>query len=216
MPSIEPALLGRMWPNAQRKTVEGFCELSPEIFAELGITSARRLKHFMGQISHESDGASLPGMRESLFYTTPQRLCKVWPKRFPTIESAIPYLRNERKLADKVYSGRMGNRPGTSDAFDFRGGGFLQNTGREMYLKLSERTGIDLVGNPDLINDLGINIRCAAIEFCSPAILRQADNDNAENVSRLINTGTINPAIKVVGLDERIQWTNRWGRALAA
>lgn len=173
------------------------------------ITTDRRLKHFMGQISHESAGASLPGMRESLYYTTPQRLMKVWPRRFPTIESANPYLRNERALAAKVYNGRMGNRIGTDDGYNFRGGFLLQITGREMYEKLSKLVGIDLVGNPDLINDPRTNILCSVIEFCQPATLVAADNDNVDRVSRLINGGDNE-------LAERRIWTARWGKVLTA
>lgn len=209
MRAITPQILQSMWPKAPAKLVADFCVLSPPIFAHYGITTDRRLKHFMGQITHESAGASLPGMRESLYYTTPQRLMQVWPKRFPTIESAIPYLRNERKLAAKVYNGRMGNRVGTDDGYNFRGGGLLQNTGREMYERLSELVGIDLVGNPDLINDLKTNILCAVIEFCQPATLAAADNDNGDRVSRLINGGDN-------GLADRRVCTARWGRVLAA
>ncbi|MCY1745057.1 hypothetical protein [Ensifer sp. SL37] len=45
---------------------------------------------------------------ENLYYSA-ERLTQVWPSRFPTIASAKPFARNPRKLANKVYGGRMGN-----------------------------------------------------------------------------------------------------------
>jgi putative chitinase len=198
-----------MWPSAPSKLVNEFCGFAPDIFSKYGLNSDRRLKHFMGQISHESGGGSLPHMRESMFYTHAERLCEVWPTRFHSIAEATPYLRNEKALARKVYNGRMGNRPDTDDGYDFRGGGFLQNTGREMYAKLSKLTGIDLIGNPGLIDDTATNIRCAVIEFTQPATLAAADRDDTTGVTRCINGGTI-------GLKERMVWTAKWGRVLTA
>ena len=45
---------------------------------------------------------------EDLSYSA-KRLTQVWPKRFPTIESAAPYAHTPEALANKVYGGRMGN-----------------------------------------------------------------------------------------------------------
>jgi putative chitinase len=78
-----------------------------------------------------------------------------------------------------------------------------------MYEKLSKLVGIDLVGNPDLINDPRTNILCSVIEFCQPATLAAADNDNVDRVSRLINGGDNE-------LAERRIWTARWGKVPTA
>lgn len=210
MKTITVPMLQRMWTNAAPAFVAAFVALAPAIFEQYGINTDRRLKHFLGQISHETNGASLKGagMRESLYYTHSSAMMKAWPKRFPTEASTLPYLRNERALAAKVYNGRMGNREGTDDGYNYRGAGLLQNTGREMFEKLAKLTGIDLVNHPELIDDPKVNITCACIEFSSKC-LPAADRDDGDTVSRLVNGGDN-------GLKERRVWTARWGQVLAA
>lgn len=44
---------------------------------------------------------------------------------------AEDYVKNPKALANLTYNGRMGNRVGTNDGYDFRGSGFMQLTGRE-------------------------------------------------------------------------------------
>lgn len=106
--------------------------------------------YVMATAYHEV-GKNLVPIRENLYYTSASRIQKVWPRRFPTIASAQPYVKAAVKLANKVYNGRLGNREGTNDGWDYRGGGWVQTTGRELYAKVSRLTGIDLVGNPELI-----------------------------------------------------------------
>jgi len=59
---------------------------------------------------------------------------------------------------------RLGNRLGTNDAYDYRGAGFVQITGRNQYSRMQNALGalgqqIDLVGNPDLAAQPGIAIQ---------------------------------------------------------
>ena len=96
-----------------------------------------RLCHFMAQIGHECGGFTIK--RESLNYTTTARLRAVWPSRFPDDASARPYVRNEEKLAEKVYGGRLGNVK-KGDGFRYRGRGFVQITGRESYREMGQQT----------------------------------------------------------------------------
>jgi putative chitinase len=104
---------------------------------------------FLAQIAVESN--QLKRVEENLFYTTPERLMAVWPSRFKTKESALPYIRNPRKLGDKVYSGRMGNS--IDEGFKFRGRGLIQCTGKINYTAYSKDTYGDLrvLDNPDIL-----------------------------------------------------------------
>jgi hypothetical protein len=89
---------------------------------------------------------------ESLSYSA-ERMTQVWPSRFASIASAAPYARNPRALADKVYNGRMGNRLGSDDGYNFRGQGFSQTTGRDEYQRLGKLTGLDLINHPEILID---------------------------------------------------------------
>ena len=78
--------------------------------------------------------AKFTPQRENMSYSA-ARIREVWPSRFPTVADAKPYERQPVKLANKVYNGRLGNREGSNDGWDFRGGGLDQLTGRVNYRK---------------------------------------------------------------------------------
>lgn len=157
--------------------------------------NARRLAHFLAQISHESGGFF--HRVESLNYTSAARIQQMWPSRFPTVQSAEPFVRNERDLAEKVYGGRMGNdRPG--DGFKYRGRGLIQLTGRKTYHEYADRLGVDLVGQPDLAFAPETALRVAA-EYWAQRRLRGersmnalADDDKLRALTYRINGGFTN------------------------
>lgn len=158
--------------------------------------------HLLGQIAHESGGFMLTC--ENLNYRA-ETMCKVWPKRFPTIEDAMPFARNPEALAEKVYSGRMGNdNPG--DGAKFIGRGFIQLTGRDNYTAFSKA-----VDRPDVLDNPGIVETELAMEsaiwfFDKNGLFDVADGgvDDATitKITKRVNGGTH-------GLDDRIQWTKK-------
>lgn len=75
-------------------------------------------------VLHESAG--LTAVAEDLYYESPERLHQVFPRHFPSVVSAEPYVRNAYKLGQLVYGGLGG--------FDFRGRGLAQLTGRANYV----------------------------------------------------------------------------------
>lgn len=103
-------------------------------------------------------GGTMQPRRENMNYSA-KRLREVWPSRFRTDAEAQACARNPRALANKVYNGRMGNRPGTSDGWDFRGNGIGQITGRYNHEKWGKNLGIDLVNEPWLMEDLEVSVR---------------------------------------------------------
>ncbi len=92
----------------------------------------RWLAYMLATVFHET-GATMQPVTENLNYSA-ERLTKVWPSRFPTVASAEPFARNPRKLANKVYGGRMGNTA-PDDGWRYRGRGLPQITGKENYTK---------------------------------------------------------------------------------
>lgn len=118
-------------------------EVQPSKFSQ----GDRDIADWLPEILHES--TLLTRMEENLSYSA-QRLTQVWPGRFPTLASAVPFSYNPKALAEKVYGGRMGNvNPG--DGWTYRGRSPIQITGRENYAKVGQLMGQDLLTLPDLL-----------------------------------------------------------------
>jgi putative chitinase len=163
-----------------------------QILSKYGINDTPlRLSHFIAQIFAET--GALSTLIESLNYSSAKRLTAVWPKRFPTIAAAQPYVNNPQKLGDFVYGGRMGNsEPG--DGFRYRGRGLLQITGRDAYTRYCGELHFDLVGDPDLAFDPSHCLEVAAAEWAASgwhgkSCNELADDDNIIGVTYAINGG---------------------------
>jgi putative chitinase len=195
------AILKRLWPRAPQALIDAIIEHGPAIAEKYELTTPLRQAHFMAQISHESDGGTVT--QENMNYTTAKRIRDVWPSRF-TVESAQAYVRNPKALANKVYNGRMGNRTGTDDGYNFRGRGLLQLTGRESYTRVGKSVGLGLADDPDLVFKPPENsFRIAACEFKELKCLGAADADDIRLVTKRVNGGYI-------GLDSRKVWLAKW------
>jgi len=201
------AVLQRLWPHGDEKIpglVAAISASAGEVFARYGIDTPLLVAHVMAQISHEC-GAGREVV-ENLNYTA-ARIMQVWPKRFPTLSSAAPYASNPRALANKVYNGRMGNAQNSDDGWIFRGRGAAQTTGREGYQRLAKATGLDLVGDPDLVLSPDHFLACGVADFVSCGCLPFALADDVTGVTRRLNGGTI-------GLAARKAWLATWKAAL--
>jgi len=106
----------------------------------------RKLAYILATASHE---CAFRPITENLTYTSAARIKQVWPSRFPTVESAKPYVKSAQKLANLVYGGRMGNDE-KNDGWTYRGRGFCQITGYANYEKFNKLIGESLSAHPDL------------------------------------------------------------------
>ncbi len=174
-------MAGKTIPNAA-----AFGRGAAKHFPAYEITTPLRLAHFMAQVHVESAGFTR--LVEALGYSA-KRLTQVWPSRFPTLASAQPYANNPKALAEKVYSGRMGN--GLGDGWRFIGRSLKMITGRENYTKCAARTGLDLVNNPELAADPEHSIHIACDYWGAHCLNALADRDDAEGITRKINGGLI-------------------------
>jgi putative chitinase len=143
-----------------------------------GITTPRRIRHFIAQLAHECAG--FRALTENLNYSA-ERLCIVWPSRFPTLASAAPYARNPRPLANKVYGGRMGN-VGPDDGWKHRGRSPIMGTGRDFYSKAQDWTGLPLLEQPDLAAEPAIGAQLACDWWRVHGLNALADADAGERV----------------------------------
>lgn len=95
---------------------------------EFNIDNPDRLAAFLATLAVES--AELTRVSENMNYSTAQRIADVFPSRFPNAAKAAPYVGQPERLANVVYSNRMGNGPVESgDGWRFRGAGLIQTTG---------------------------------------------------------------------------------------
>ena len=176
-------------------------ELAPyfnETFDRWGIKTPRQQAAFLGQAGHES--GNFTKLEEGLSYAA-DRLMKIWPKRFPTMEIANKYARNPKALANFVYANRMGNRDETSgDGFRFRGAGWLQLTGHDNFYHASKGCGFDYVMNPDLVRTPKHAALTAGWFWATHDCNRLADASDWVSLTKKINGGTI-------GLDDRVRHT---------
>lgn len=201
------AALNALWPHGDEHILglkQGIIATSRDVFERYGLTSPLVIAHAMAQFSEEcGDGAEVV---ENLNYTSASRIVDVWPARFTTA-SAVAYVRNPQKLADKVYNGRMGNRPGSDDGYNYRGRGGAQTTGRIGYETLSKKVGLDLIANPDLVNDPAHFLECAVADFVICGCLPFAEKNDIRGVTHHLNGGYTN-------LADRQTWLKRWKIAL--
>lgn len=206
MPFIN--ILYNLWPSGDKLIPglrDGIAAAAPSVFPKYGINSNLLIAHLMAQCSLECGAGT--EVAENLNYSAP-RMCQVWPSRFPTVNSAIPYAHNPRLLGNKVYNGRMGNALNSNDGYNYRGRGATQTTGHDGYKALGAKMGMDLLTNPDLVNDPAHFLECGVADFVLCGCLPWAIADNITQVTHHLNGG-------YTGLNDRITWLRRWKAALA-
>lgn len=192
-----------MITKEQLKSITGIADDAKltQLFAGITKTAEKysintnlRMCHFLAQILHES--GNFVAVKENLNYSA-EGLTKTFPKYFPTNESAIAYAKKPEKIANKVYSNRMGNGDETSgDGFKFCGKGYIQITGKENYTALAKDTGIDCVNHPELLLLPENAIISAGWYWNSRKLNAFADADDIVTITKKINGGTI-------GIDDR-------------
>lgn len=170
-----------------------------ETFDRWGITTIRQQSAFIGQCGHEC--GNFTKLEEGLSYAA-DRLMKIWPKRFPTMEIANKYARNPKALANYVYANRMGNRDEASgDGFRFRGSGWLQLTGHDNFYHAGKACGVDFVMNPDLVRTPKYAALTAGWFWATHNCNELAERGDNLSLTKKINGG-------IIGLDDRIHHTN--------
>jgi predicted chitinase len=179
-----------------------------QIIAELnnsGITSKRAQANILAQVAKESNFKPIneelgKWSAQTLFRlygppgasyvdskgkpaTVPQHKNKV---RFPTWDSAVELVKKgPEAIGDVVYGGRMGNNnPG--DGFKYRGRGYIQLTGKDAYDKIGKILGINLLSDPDKVNDPSIVARIVPAFFLKFKGKKPEDLEDINSVNKLV------------------------------
>jgi putative chitinase len=199
------SIIKKVYPGANQNVVDMFWDAN-EVFPQWGINTLRRQASFLAHVAVETGGFRY--LEENLNYSA-QRLTEVWPNRFPTLASAQPYAFNPQGLANKVYNGRMGNRPGSSDGWVYRGRGLLQLTGRYNVSKIASLLGVDPEIAASYLTDMQHGLQAAAATYKMLNVGPAADTGDMRTQTLRINGG-------LNGLNERQVAYNKFSRALAA
>ena len=134
--------LAAVAPDLTQSELSAWTQVLAAYLPKGPITSCRCVAAFLGQCAAESGG--FRELEEDLYYGA-NRLCEVWPNRFPTLQDAAPYACHPEALANVVYAGRLGNGDaGSGDGWRFRGRGLIQLTGRVTYERYANAAGMTL------------------------------------------------------------------------
>nr|WP_066921388.1 peptidoglycan-binding protein [Methylobacterium sp. CCH5-D2] len=172
-------ILRAVAPNARADIIAAFA--ADDALLSDTLDSPLRIAHFLAQVVPESQ--SLTRLEENLSYSA-ERLCKVWPKRFPTLAAAKPFAKNPKALAERVYGGREGNvHPG--DGWLFRGRGLGMLTFRNNY----RAHGFE--ANPGALSQPRVALRTALSFWVANDCAAYADRDDVVGLRRVWNGGQI-------------------------
>lgn len=173
--SITQQQLLQILPNAGAKAGV-FAPVLNTAMQRFQIVGVKRVAAFVAQIGHES--GQLRYVRE------------IWG---PT-------------PAQAKYEGRadLGNTVAT-DGFKYRGRGLIQITGRANYAACGEALGVDLVSQPELLEQPQYAAMSAAWFWKQKGLNDLADKDQFNTITRRINGG-------LNGLQDRLEI---WARARA-
>jgi putative chitinase len=177
--------IGSEWLNALNET-----------FVRFNIDTPVKQAAFIGQCGHECGHFRI--LEENLNYRA-ATLMRLWPKRFPTLEIANEYAGNPKKIANKVYANRMGNRDeSTGDGYRFRGRGCIQLTGSTNYFQAGKALEIDFWANPDLVATPQYAALTAGWFWSTHKCNDVAERQDWTRLTKIINGGTI-------GLNDRVK-----------
>lgn len=164
------------------------------------INTTNRIAAFMSQCSHESLGFTV--LEENLNYSG-NRLRAVFGKYFATNKIAAEFERQPEKIANRVYSNRMGNGDEESgEGWKYRGRGILQITGKNNYRACSIELFADetvLLDYPELLaTKHRFMVESACWYWTKNNLNQYADSEDLETLTRKINGG-------INGLQDRIE-----------
>jgi putative chitinase len=189
-----------------------------EILPKYGITTQRRVAHFLSQTGHESGNYKV--MEENLNYSE-KALNAVFGRYFGPApkRNAAEYARKPEKIANYVYmdeyrskGGQMGNVQ-EGDGWRFRGRGLKQLTGRNNYTAFGKSVGMTAEEAAEYVVTEKGALESACWFWESRNLNSIADSDDVKLMTKKINGGTIGledrqkryaAAMKVLGMDVNV------------
>ena len=177
---------------------------------------------FLAQIAHES--ADFTRVVENLNYSA-DGLANTWPKRYGQIDMhgrpirmagrvqpnalAQRLHRDPRAIANNVYANRMGNgNEASGDGWKHRGAGLKQLTGKDNHRAFGAAIGVDIAGNPELLQQPEYAVWSACWFWKTNGLGRFVERGDFRGLTFAINGG-------LIGFDERQDYYRRAQEVLA-
>jgi len=185
--------LQSFFEDTDEEIIDSFVEPLNKAMEHFEINTPQRIAMFLAQVGHESGG--LTATKENLNYRASQ-LLKVFPKYFRDRDPA-EYERKPEKIANLVYSNRMGNGDEDSgDGYKYRGRGLIQLTGHDNYNSFANSMG------------MGIDETVLYLEGPEGAAMSAAWFWNSRHLNAVADAGDVVKATKLInggtnGLQER-------------
>ena len=186
-----------------KDTDDELIEAMLEIFPKYDITTVQRVAGFIAQCGHESAGFRV--LSENLNYSA-KALNAIFGKYFARRGiDANDYHRQPEKIANHIYANRMDNGDtDTGDGWRFRGGGYLQLTGRYNYTQFAKSVDMTPEEATDYVRTPRGAIESACWFWKENNINRYCDRMDILGMTKRINGGTI-------GLADRMK---HWAEAI--
>jgi putative chitinase len=161
-----------------------------------GITTRRRLAHFLAQVAHESGGFTRK--RENLNYTpaaiqatfNTKAVTRFTPAQAERYGRTAAHAADQQSIANIAYANRMGNRgPDSGDGWRTRGAGWMQLTGTTNHHACADFFDLprETVG-AWLSTDVGAALSAGWFWHVNN-LSRFADLDDVDGVSDCVNIG---------------------------
>lgn len=204
---ITASQLVAVFPQS-KSVAQQYADMFNELFPKYGITTRERVAGFISQVGHESMGFTR--LVENLNYSA-HGLAATWKSRYSTGKMvmvkgrkvpepnmlALSLHRRPEAIANNCYADRMGNGPEASgDGWKFRGRGLLMITGKFNYTRVAKATGLDLLKNPELLEQPRNATVASLIHWDTEHLNVHCDKRDLVALSKGVNGG-------LIGFDER-------------
>ena len=176
--------IGPEWTEPLNATIQKF-----------SIFTIKEQACFIGQLSHESN--HFRTLEENLNYSA-DTLQRLFGHKFKDGEIEL-YAHHAEKIANRIYSSRMGNRDEASgDGWRYHGRGCIQLTGHDNYWHCGQALQQDFVRNPALVATPMYAAQSAGWFWSTHGCNPLAEAQDWVGLTKRINGGTF-------GLEERKQ-----------
>lgn len=188
-------IAGHNKPNA---TTQGIADAFNRWAEAHKVSNSKRISQFLANVSHETGGFTK--LEESLNYSVDGLLKTFGRHRISEADArrlgrTATRKADQRAIANIVYGGSWGrlNLGNTqpNDGWDYRGSGPGQVTGRANFERVARETGLDVVGNPDLLRTADVGMRAALILWEKWGLNDMADQGRTTDIRKRWNGGSL-------------------------